>query len=143
MQPTTFVLDGGEFLPIRTSCGNLQHGSVPVGPCYLPLASIPSRDAQTESAVCYSMRMSTLERRVQILLDPAQYEDVEREALRTGQSVAAVIRGAISARLASGSAARAAAAQRLLASADPDTERGEDWSDSKAALAEQLVSKSS
>jgi hypothetical protein len=85
--------------------------------------------------------MSTLERRVQLLLDPAQYEDVEREAIRTGQSVAAVIRDAIAARLSSGSAARAAAAQRLLASADPDGESGEDWSESKAALADLLVSK--
>ena len=85
--------------------------------------------------------MSTLERRVQILLDPGQYADVEREAIRTGQSVAAVIREAIAGRLASGNAARAAAAQRLLASADPDTESGEDWSDSKVALADQMVSK--
>ncbi len=85
--------------------------------------------------------MPTLDRRVQILLEPAQYEEVEREAARTGQSVAAVIRDAIGARLASGVAARAAAAERLLASADSDTERGEGWSDSKAALAGQLVSK--
>jgi hypothetical protein len=85
------------------------------------------------------MSMSTLERRVQILLDPAQYADVEREAARTGQSVAAVIREAIAGRLASGFASRAAAAQRLIASADADD--GEDWSDAKEALADQLASR--
>ena len=85
--------------------------------------------------------MSTLERRVQILLDPVQYEDVEREAVRTGQSVAAVIRDAISARLSSGNAARAAAAQRLLSSADSDSGSAEDWSDSKAAFTAQLAAR--
>ncbi len=85
--------------------------------------------------------MSTLERRVQILLDPAQYEEVEQEASRTGQSVAAVIRDAIAVRLAGGRAARAAAAQRLLASADPDTEHGEEWTDSKSALVNALGSR--
>lgn len=87
------------------------------------------------------MSMSTLERRVQILLDPVQYQDVEREAARTGQSVAAVIREAIAARLSSRDGARAAAAQRLLASADPDTTGGEDWAVSKHALGELLASK--
>ncbi|HEX4430468.1 MAG TPA: ribbon-helix-helix protein, CopG family [Frankiaceae bacterium] len=85
--------------------------------------------------------MSTLERRVQILLDPAQYEAVEREAARTGQSAAAVIREAIAARLASTSATRAAAAKRLIASADPATEAGEDWSDSKSAMEGELASR--
>ncbi len=78
---------------------------------------------------------------MQILLAHAQYEAVEREAARTGQSAAAVIRDAIDARLASGDAARSAAAKRLIASADPDTEGGEDWSEAKSALAEQLASK--
>ena len=85
--------------------------------------------------------MSTLDRRVQLLLDPQQYEDVEREAVRSGQSVAAVIREAIAARLASGTTARAAAARRLLVSADPDEDGGEDWSDVKSALADRLASK--
>ena len=85
------------------------------------------------------MCMSTLDRRVQILLDPVQYEDVEKEAARTGQSVAAVIRDAIASRLASSGAARSAAARRLLASAN--AEAAEDWSIAKAMLGDQLASK--
>jgi hypothetical protein len=76
----------------------------------------------------------SLERRVQLLLDPRQYTAVEREAAREGRSVAAVIREAIDARLASGDSARAAAARRLLASADPGEEPAEDWADAKSAI---------
>ena len=77
--------------------------------------------------------MSALERRVQILLDKEQYAQVEREAQRTKQSVAAVIRQAISERLATRESVRAAAARRLLATADQGP--GEDWGSTKAALA--------
>lgn len=85
--------------------------------------------------------MSTLDRRVQILLDRAQYEQVEREAKQTGQSVAAVIRDAITVRLSTGHDARAAAIDRLLASADSDDEPGEDWADSKRAMEDALIAK--
>jgi hypothetical protein len=103
------------------------------------VAAQGGRDGATTA--CYCMHMSVLDRRVQILLDPAQYADVEREAARTGRSVAAVIREAIAARLASGEAARSAAAARLLQSADSDDAVGEDWEQSKAALEGSLGSK--
>lgn len=85
------------------------------------------------------MCMSALERRVQILLDKEQYAQVEREAQRTKQSVAAVIRQAISERLATRESVRAAAARRLLATADQGP--GEDWGSTKAALASMLSDK--
>lgn len=85
--------------------------------------------------------MPALERRVQILLDPRQYRAVEREAARSGQSVAAVIRDAIDARLASRDSSRAAAARRLLESADPPASAGEEWAVSKAALSDALAAK--
>ena len=85
--------------------------------------------------------MSALERRVQILLDPQQYLAVEREAARSGQSVAAVIRDAIETRLASRDSARAAAARRLLESADAPTGQGEDWALSKVVLDEAIAAK--
>lgn len=83
----------------------------------------------------------SLDRRVQVLLDPKQYLAVEREAARSGQSVAAVIRDSIARRLAAGDSARAAAARRLLASADTTDPAGEDWADSKAALEGELTAK--
>jgi hypothetical protein len=86
------------------------------------------------------MSMSVLERRVQILLDPTQYEQVQREAARTGQSVAAVIRDAIADRLTSRDAVRAAAAASLLASVD-DSGGAEDWQVTKAALDDELAAK--
>lgn len=89
---------------------------------------------------CYSMSMSVLDRRVQLLLDPAQYERLEHEALRTGQSVAAVIRSAVADRLASSDAPKAAAARRLIESADSG-QPGEDWADAKAAIEQGLAAK--
>jgi hypothetical protein len=85
------------------------------------------------------MSMSLLERRVQILLDPVQYDEVQREAARTGQSVAAVIRDAITARLTSRDAVRAAAAANLLERVD-DLE-AEDWQVTKSALEDDLAAK--
>lgn len=82
------------------------------------------------------MCMSTLERRVQILLDKEQYAQIEREAKRTKQSVAAVIRQAISARLATHESVRAAAAKRFLASADQG--QGEDWMTAKETMESAL-----
>lgn len=78
---------------------------------------------------------------MQILLDSDQYEQLEREAGRSGQSVAAVIRDAITVRLSAGDAARAAAVDWLLASADSDDVPGEDWADMKAAYEDALAAK--
>src|SRR5664279_1780022 len=96
---------------------------------------------KSRACACYSMSMSVLDRRVQILLDPAQYAQLEREAARTGQSVAAVIRESISDRLTSGLASRSAAAERLLSSADPGDPPGEDWTEVKAAMEQELIGK--
>ncbi len=85
------------------------------------------------------MSMSTLDRRVQILVDPSDYQRLEREAARSGQSVAAVIRDAIAARLNAGGGARANAAAQLLASADRGA--GDSWSAAKAALERDLAAK--
>jgi hypothetical protein len=85
--------------------------------------------------------MSVLDRRVQILVDPEQYAALEREAARTGRSVAAVIRLSIDEHLAGASPVRAAAAQRLLGFVDPDAPPGDDWSETKAAMARQLIDK--
>ena len=49
------------------------------------------------------MCMATLERRVQILLDPQQYEALEREARARNQSVGSIIRESIDARFGAGS----------------------------------------
>jgi hypothetical protein len=87
------------------------------------------------------MSMSLLERRVQILVDAELYAQVEREAVRTGRSVAAVIREAIAVRLASSDSVRGAAAQRLLASADPTSAAGEDWEQAKDAMRHELTTK--
>ncbi len=86
------------------------------------------------------MCMSLLERRVQLLLDPRQYEQVEREARRTGQSVAAVIREAIADRVDRGQSARAAAAERLLARPADDTPEP-DWPEIKAAMEDEFASR--
>lgn len=83
--------------------------------------------------------MSTLDRRIQILVDKDQYAQVEREAKRTKQSVAAVIPQAISERLAAHESVRAAAAERLLASADKG--RGENWSAAKDEIESALSAK--
>ena len=87
------------------------------------------------------MCMSTLERRVQILLDPKQYAQLEREAVRTGQSVAAIIRESIADRLAGSRSSRSAAARRLLLSADSVDSPEDDWSMTKSALEQELIGK--
>ena len=71
--------------------------------------------------------MSTLERRVQLLLDQERYERVAGEAKESGRSVNAVIREAIDARYPPGAEARRAAWQRFFDMTDshgpnrPDT----------------------
>jgi hypothetical protein len=62
--------------------------------------------------------MATLERRVQVLFDPAQYAALEAEAAAHKQSVAAIIRESVDDRLRARKASRHEAIERLLASAD-------------------------
>lgn len=82
--------------------------------------------------------MSTLERRLQILLDQERYALVESEASRSGRSVAAVIREAIDLRFASDLALRANAAVAFLDSTADPGGPGEDWVDAKAAMEADL-----
>lgn len=69
--------------------------------------------------------MLMLRRRLQVLIDDARHEALEREAARTQSSVGAVVRAAIDERLAPGAARRSGAGARLLAApatpaAEPD-----------------------
>jgi hypothetical protein len=61
------------------------------------------------------MCMATLERRVQVLFDPAQYEKLERLASEEGTSVAAIVREAVGQRLSARRPDRRAALDRLVA----------------------------
>lgn len=58
--------------------------------------------------------MSTLERRLQLLLDQERYERVAAEAKESGRSVNAVIREAIDAHYPPGAEARSVAWQRFF-----------------------------
>lgn len=89
----------------------------------------------------HSMCMSLLERRVQILIDPQQYSELEREAARTGRSVAYLIRESITDPLAGLRSSRSAAAERLLASADSLDSPEDDRVVTKAALEQELIGK--
>lgn len=85
------------------------------------------------------MCMATLERRVQILLDPQQYDLLEREALARNRSVASLIRESLDRRFGVDLSKRRAALARLLASADgPDAAPMGDWDDIKRELEEDL-----
>ncbi len=61
------------------------------------------------------MCMSTLERRLQILLDPVQYDRLEAEAHRRSMSVGATVRAAIDVYLDDDEQRRDAARTALLA----------------------------
>lgn len=60
------------------------------------------------------MLMSTLSRRLQILLDDERYARLEREAAERGAPVAAVVREAIDRMFAGGTTGRREAGDRLL-----------------------------
>ena len=62
--------------------------------------------------------MATLERRVQVLFDPAQYASLEAEAASQKQSVAAIIREAVDERLRTRRTSKQEALARLFARAD-------------------------
>lgn len=81
--------------------------------------------------------MSTLERRIQLLLDQERYDRVAAEAKRTGRSVNAVIREAIDTHYPSETEARNAALREFLAmTAEPEPGAPESWEDIKASLSE-------
>jgi len=64
------------------------------------------------------MCMATLDRRVQVLFDPAQYAALEAEAAAQRQSVAAVIREAVGERLLTRRTTQQEALARLFTRAD-------------------------
>jgi predicted DNA-binding protein len=82
---------------------------------------------------CGTMNMSVLERRVQILVERAQYERLEKIAATESRSVASLIRDAITAYLDSGGDSRIRALDLLL-EMTPDEGAGEDWGSSKKHL---------
>jgi hypothetical protein len=65
------------------------------------------------------MRMSALEKRMQVLLDHERYERLEKEAQRRGQSVGATVRDAIDMLLDADSGRRLAMRRGLLRTAAP------------------------
>ena len=62
--------------------------------------------------------MATLERRVQVLFDPAQYASLEAEAAAQKQSAGAIIREAVDERLRTRRTSKQEALARLFARAD-------------------------
>ncbi len=82
------------------------------------------------------MRIATLDRRVQILLDDRRYAVLEREAARRQTSVAALIRAAIDRTYASVDANRAAAGAGLL---DAEPMPVESWDAMKSAMLDELA----
>ena len=76
--------------------------------------------------------MPTLERRVQILFDPEEYERLEAFARQERQSVGAVIRESVQRRLSVPTSQRQAALDRLFSRADSSPASPVDtWEDVK------------
>ena len=90
------------------------------------------------TCTCYRVCMATLDRRVQVLFDPAQYAALEREASKRNQSVGAVIREAVGDRLRPSTTDKQAALARLLARADSLTSEPIDWEREKDAFERDL-----
>jgi hypothetical protein len=84
--------------------------------------------------------MATLERRVQVLFDPAQYAALEAEAAAQKQSVAAIIRESVDERLRSRKTSRLEALERLFARADAQGDGGPiDWEEEKESFERQYL----
>lgn len=81
------------------------------------------------------MSMS-LTRRVQLLLDPARYERLERAATRSGSSVASVIRDAIDRMLPEEGIDPEAAGRILL---EAPAMKVEDWEEMKKHLIDEMA----
>lgn len=80
------------------------------------------------------MCMATLQRRVQILFDPAQYALLEEEAARERSSVAAVVREAVDDRLKRRRGSKADALARLMKRAGENPVPMSDWATEKDDL---------
>ncbi len=83
------------------------------------------------------MCMSLLERRLQVLLSTEEYARIEGVARVGHRSVGSVVREAIRDFLDRDTAARTRALEQLLAM-PPDDVPGEDWTQTKKALADQI-----
>jgi hypothetical protein len=83
--------------------------------------------------------MSTLERRLQVLLDQGRWAQLTEESERTGRSVGAIVRGALDRHFAVADvqAQRAAAIEWLLAR-PAGTGPADDWADTKTALEDEI-----
>ncbi len=77
----------------------------------------------------------SLTRRVQLLLDPARYERLERAAAQSGSSVAAVIREAIDRLLPSDGIDPSSAGALLL---DAPAMEVEDWESMKQEMLDEM-----
>ena len=103
-----------------------------IGPCCHIRVSVrvphSRHSGGAPTCTCYSMHMSTLDRRVQVLFDPVQYAALEHEASLRNQSVAAVIREAVAERLREPKTSATEALERLFASGDAHPTPGPiDW----------------
>ncbi|HEY0118208.1 MAG TPA: hypothetical protein VGC04_05455 [Cellulomonas sp.] len=83
--------------------------------------------------------MSTLERRLQVLLDQRRWTQLAQESARTGRSVGAIVRGALDQHFAVADvqAQRAAAIEWLLAR-PAGNGPADDWADTKKAFEEEI-----
>lgn len=82
-----------------------------------------------------------MEKRLQLLLDQHRYALVEKEAKKSGRSVAAVIREAIDYRFDDADAVRAQAGRELLEMTAHPQGQEPDWADTKAAMEAELNEK--
>ncbi|PWD51243.1 antitoxin [Serinibacter arcticus] len=80
--------------------------------------------------------MSTLERRLQVLLDQDRFARLEAESATTGRSIGSIVRTAIDQHFSTAGVelARAAAARRILDATAETDGREPDWAESKAAI---------
>jgi hypothetical protein len=86
--------------------------------------------------------MSTMERRLQLLLDQHRYDLVAAEAARSGRSVAAVIREAIDRRFDDADQRRMAAAARLLEMTEhPEPGAATSLEEAKKSIGDELEEK--
>lgn len=83
--------------------------------------------------------MATLDRRVQVLFDPAVYAALETEAEAERQSVASIIRDAVDERLRTRKTTKQEALDRLFASGDKNPSGPIDWKAEKDSLEREYL----
>lgn len=78
----------------------------------------------------------SLDRRLEILLEPAQYEQLEQAARQSGGSVASIIRDAVDRYVPGDAVARSTVADFLLSA--PEIDVG-DWSETKRRMHDEMA----